>query len=56
MLRVFLSTRNPGAKDPNLCMVEKTELLVTQESDYAIVAIVNKKTTDKCTIEQQDCR
>jgi hypothetical protein len=49
MLRVYPSTRRPGAKAANLCMVKKTELVVTQESDYAILAFLNKKTTDKCT-------
>jgi hypothetical protein len=49
MLRVYPSTRRPGAKAANLCMVKKTELLVTQESDCAIVAFLNKKTADNCT-------
>jgi hypothetical protein len=29
-------------------MVKKTKLLVTQESDHAIVAFLNKKTTGNC--------
>jgi hypothetical protein len=49
MWRVYPSTRRPGAKAANLCMVKKTELLVTQESDHAIIAFLNKKTTDNCT-------
>jgi hypothetical protein len=49
MLRVYPSTRRPGAKAANLCMVKKTELHVTQESDHAIVAFLNKKTANNCT-------
>jgi 3-polyprenyl-4-hydroxybenzoate decarboxylase len=49
MLRVYPSTRRPGAKAANLCMVKKTELLVTQESDHAIVAFLKKKATDNFT-------
>jgi hypothetical protein len=40
------ATRRPGAKAANLCMVKKTELLVTQESDHSIVALLNKKTVE----------
>ena len=39
MLRVYPSTRHPGAKAANLCMVKKTELL----------AFLCKKTTENCT-------
>jgi hypothetical protein len=38
-----------GVKAANLCMVKRTELLVTQESDHAIVAFLNKKTADNRT-------
>jgi hypothetical protein len=44
--RVYPATRRPGAKAANLCMVKKTELLVTQESDHSIVALLNKKTVE----------
>jgi hypothetical protein len=49
MLRVYPSTRRPGAQAADLCMVKKTELHVTQESDHAIVAFLNKKTANNCT-------
>jgi hypothetical protein len=47
MWRMYPSTRRPG-EAANLCMVKKTKLLVTQESDHAIVAFLNKKTTGNC--------
>jgi len=46
MWRVYPATRRPGNKAANLCLVKRTEILITQESDQlSVVGILHKTTS-----------